>query len=632
MVPPATAAGFEMEGPFIRIRAKERTPSTGWLLPAHYPNSGRGSLGLRALGKKMYTDFYGFSDDPFALNPDPRFFFLTPNHRQVLSAMVRGISHRRGGILLTGEKGTGKTTFVQRLLQSLDPNITAISIYDPPESFDHLLEVILQRLRLPLGERSQKAMQREFTDYLSQGAGRHAQLAIIVDNAQELSKGFLEDLGRLRSPNHGRLQEVFVGRPEIEDKLASWDLRKLKQRIAIRCRLKPLTEEESLRYIEHRLGKVGGRVSETFIPEALSLICRYSGGVPETINTFCTQALWAGYSFSKKPVDSFLVREILEVSGILPPEKVTGEPFVEKIRAHLPIPRLKRTSFAEKLINVRRYLYGEVYGLAKNPFHDRPDPGFYFVTENCREIWNSILYGLGRKKGFILLTGESGVGKTTFLGLVSLYLSTRGRKKVIPLFHSPDSMEEILQTVLRNLGLPGKEESQSPMLSRINEELIRRSSQGESVAVLFDEAQNLKKEILEEILLWADFNPKMSGILQFVFVGDPEFEKKLADRDLLALEQRFEVRSRLLPFTLEESRDYIEYRLQRAGSNAAQVFTPRAMNLIIYHSSGIPRTLNQVCYEALWAGYTQFKEKVDLESVGGALVNLGLEKEETNPS
>ena len=579
------------------------------------------------MGKNGYKEFYGFSEEPFAVDPDPRFLFLTQNHRDALSLVGYGIQERRGFILLTGEKGAGKTTFIQQLLRTLDPNVKAISIYDPPESFDQLLEVILRSLKLPVGERSKRAMWRQFMDYISQGAGQQENLAIITDNAQKLSKEFLEELRELWNPNPGRLQGVFVGRPEIEDKLNSWDLRQLEQKIAIRCRLKPLTEEESLQYIEHRLNKVGGNISETFNPEALSLICRYSGGAPGTINAFCTQALWAGYSFSKKPIPPSLVKDILEDSGILLPEEPALVPVFEKPKAQPATPRVKGTSFAGKLLNIQKYLYGDFYGLNRNPFDGQPDPEFYFATENGREAWNSIICGVTRRKGFILLTGESGVGKTTLLALVSLYLSTRGQKKVIPIFHSPNSMEEILQTVLRNLGFPAKEESESSMLSRINEDLTRRSSLGETITIIVDEVQNLKKEILEDIRLLANFNPKTPKLLQVIFVGDLHFEKKLNTRGLLILNQRFEVRSRLLPFTLEESRDYIEYRLQRAGSTAPQVFTPRAMNLITSHSNGIPRTLNQVCYEALSVGYSQMKEKVDSENVREALVNLGLEKQ-----
>ena len=156
---------------------------------------------MGALGEKMfmYNDFYGFSEEPFALNPDPRFFLLTPNHKKVLELMVYGITERRGFILLTGEKGTGKTAFVQKLLQTLDPSIKAISIFQPPQSFDQLLEVILRSLKLPVGERKKGLLWQQFIDYISNGVGQDANLAIIADNAQELSKEFLEELRELEA-------------------------------------------------------------------------------------------------------------------------------------------------------------------------------------------------------------------------------------------------------------------------------------------------------------------------------------------------------------------------------------------------------------------------------------------------
>jgi general secretion pathway protein A len=574
----------------------------------------------------MFEDFYGLSEEPFALNPDPRFFFLTQAHSDVLKLMVYGIAERRGFILLTGEKGTGKTAFIQHLLQTLDPNTKAISFQQPPKSFTQLLEVLQQSLKLPLGERNKGAMLRQFNDYLSRGAGQHENLAIIADNAQDLSKEFLEELRLLWNPHPGRLQEVFVGRPEIENKLNSWELRQLKQRISIRCRLKPLTEDESLRYIEHRLNKVGGRIAEIFTPEALSLICRYAGGIPGNINTLCTQALWAGYNFSKKTVLPSFVEEILEDSGILIPEPPAAPPLVKKARFRPPAHRVKRASFAAKLLPNQENTYETFYGLKKTPFDSQPDPRFFFTTKNCTQVWDSLLYGIERRKGFILLTGESGVGKTTLIALISLYLSTRGQK-VIPIFNSPDNMEEIWQTLLRNLGLPEKEESKSTTLSRIDKDLIRRSSQGETITVIFDESQNLKREILEEIRLLSNSNPSTPKFLQLIFVGDSQFEKNLRGRKFLILNQRFEVRSSLLPLTPEESREYIEHRLQRAGSTASKVFTPRAVNLIVVHSSGIPRILNQVCHEALSVGYSQMKEKVDCENVREALVNLGLDNQ-----
>ena len=577
----------------------------------------------------MYHDFYGLAEEPFALHPDPRFFLLTQNYKEVLDLMVYGITERRGFILLTGEKGTGKTAFLQQLLQTLDPSIKAICIFQPPESFEQLLEVILRSLKLPVGERKKSSLWRQFIDYLSQEAGQDANLTIIADNAQDLSKEFLEELRELWNPKPGRLQEVFVARPEIEDKLNCRDLRQLKQRIALRCRLKPLTEEESHGYIDHRISKVGGHLSEIFLPDALSLICRHSRGIPGIINILCTKSLWAGYSISKRPVDSSLVKEILEDSGILPPEQSAIRPFAEKLKPPSAARRAKRISLGTRLHDVQKYSYGNFYGFSTHPFDPHPDPRFFFPTNNCKEVWDSIIYGITHKKGFSLITGESGIGKTSLAALFFLYFTTRGLKvKVIPIFNSPKNMEEILQAVLRNLGIPAPRENKSSMLSQLDENLIKRAEQDETVVLLFDEAQNLNREFLDEIRLIANSSPKRPRILQEIFVGDPQFERSLRSRNLSILNQRFEVRCRLMPLSPEESQNYIEHRLNRVGCTAAKVFSPRALSLITNCSNGIPRDLNRICNEALSVGYSQMKEKVDSANVHEALANLEMEKQE----
>lgn len=577
----------------------------------------------------MYKDFYGLSEEPFALNPDPRFFLLTQNHKEILDLMVYGITERKGFILLTGEEGTGKTAFIQQLLQRLSPNIKVVPIFHPPQSFDQLLEVILRGLKLPVGERKKSYLWRQFIDYISKEAGQDANLAIIVDNAQDLSKEFLEELRELWNPTPGRLQEVFVARPEIEEKLNCRDLRQLKQRIALRRRLKPLTEEEFLGYIDHRLNRVGGITHEIFLPEALSLIFRHSRGIPGIINILCTKSLWASYSISKIPVDSSMVKEILGDSGILPLERSAIRPFAEKPNILPTARRPQRTSFETRLHDIQKYSFENFYGFLTNPFDSHPDPRFFFPTKNCKEVWNSILHGITHKKGFGLLTGESGIGKTSLAALFFLYFATRGQKvKLIPIFDSPKNIEEILQTVLRSLGFPAPQENKSSMLSQLNENIIKRSEQDETVVLLFDEAQHLKKEILDEIRLFANSSPKRPKILQEIFVGDLQFEKRLRSMDLSALNQRFEVRCRLMPFSTAESQNYIEYRLNRVGNTAAKVFTPGALSLIANCSNGIPRNINRICNEALSVGYSQMKQKIDSGNVREVLVNLGTGKKD----
>jgi general secretion pathway protein A len=292
----------------------------------------------------MFKEFYGFSEDPFDPNSDSRFFFLTEQHRKILDSILYGITERREFILLTGETGMGKTTLIYQLLQRLTLNIKAIPIYQPPKAFAELLEVILQNLRLPLGERSEKTMWSQFIDYISEGSAQDSNFVIIVDEAQELSKELMEELRLLCNPCPGRLQEVLVGQPAIDDKLNSWDLRQLKQRFSIRCRLRPLNEGESQQFIEHRLSVVGSNISEIFTPEALPLICHYAEGIPLTINFLCTKALEAGYRLSKKPIDSSIVNEILKNAAIISEEPI-ALPGGERSKTQLPAPHAKRTAF-----------------------------------------------------------------------------------------------------------------------------------------------------------------------------------------------------------------------------------------------------------------------------------------------
>ena len=244
----------------------------------------------------MLDEFYGFSEEPFGLTPDPRFFFSTENHREVIDSLVYGIEERDGFVLLTGEIGFGKTTLIQQLLTVLGPAIQAIPIYHPGETFDGLLEAMLQELRLPLQRKDRSFMTSQLNDYLKQKSARNETVVIILDEAQNLSKEVMEELRLLcisdpREPR--RLKEVFVGRPQIEEKLRSVDLRQLNQRITTRCQLRPLTEEESWQYIEHRLNKVNKRAAEIFTSEAVSSICNYAKGIPRIINMVCHLALSA---------------------------------------------------------------------------------------------------------------------------------------------------------------------------------------------------------------------------------------------------------------------------------------------------------------------------------------------------
>jgi general secretion pathway protein A len=262
----------------------------------------------------MYCKFFSFAEKPFDVTPDPRFLFLTESHQEALSSMIYGIRERRGFISISGEVGTGKTTLIHHLLHNLDRKVKAVFLYQTQIPFEQLLKEILLELELPVGDGSKASLTRQLQEYLIQRLARDENLAILIDEAQNLSKEVMEELrmlSNLETPGSKLLQIVFVGQPELEAKLNSDDLRQLKQRIGIRRKIRPLTQEESRQYIDHRLRLVGSSSSEVFTPEAGSMICRHSKGIPRTINIVCDSAFLIGYGISRKKIDAKIIREVI---------------------------------------------------------------------------------------------------------------------------------------------------------------------------------------------------------------------------------------------------------------------------------------------------------------------------------
>jgi len=266
----------------------------------------------------MHKEFYGLKEEPLGLTPDPRFFFLTEDHKEIIDALIFTIAERDGLALLTGESGLGKTTLIQQMLLMLPSHIIAVPVFHPQKTFDELLEIILQQLNLLGQERDRNFMLSQFNDFLYQKSDRGEIITIIVDEAQELSAGVLEELRLLCNPDPRRprlLKEVFVGTPQLEEKLNFPELRQLNQRITTRRRLKPMTEDESWHYIMHRLTKAEKDASEIFTPEAILLICRNAKGIPQSLNTICHAALFIGYLLKQTRIDSPLIQKILPLFG-----------------------------------------------------------------------------------------------------------------------------------------------------------------------------------------------------------------------------------------------------------------------------------------------------------------------------
>jgi type II secretory pathway predicted ATPase ExeA/phage tail protein X len=253
---------------------------------------------------------------------------MTPQHKEALASMIYGIKERWGFISITGEVGTGKTTLLYTLLNNLTDKVKTVFIYHTDTTFKQLLKNILLELGVKVNHQDKLTLLRELNEYLINQLDHQVTVAVIIDEAQNLSKDVMEDirmLSNLETCKSKLLQLVLVGQPELEVKLNSEEMRQLKQRIVIRRHIKPLTFVESKQYIDHRLQLVGSSSSSVFTRDAISMICRYSKGIPRNINIICENAFLIGYSLSKKTITAQIIKEVInDMNGSSVPERPRG--------------------------------------------------------------------------------------------------------------------------------------------------------------------------------------------------------------------------------------------------------------------------------------------------------------------
>ncbi len=259
----------------------------------------------------MYTKFYGFSEKPFELTPNPRFLYPTPSHREALDSMIDSIKNRKGLISITGEVGTGKTTLIHTLLNSLDEKVKTVYIFHPTITFNELLETILLELDLEVVERTEAALLFRLVKYSSQ-LDADETIAIIIDEAQSLPEEVMDKIQIFSGLEPKAIQIVLVGQSEFEDRLSSESLGQLAQKIASKRQIRTLSEEESRDYVDHRLKLVGSSSFEAFTPEATSMICDYARGIPRIINVLCDNAFLTGYSLSQKRIGVGIICNVIK--------------------------------------------------------------------------------------------------------------------------------------------------------------------------------------------------------------------------------------------------------------------------------------------------------------------------------
>jgi len=265
-------------------------------------------------------------------------------------------------------------------------------------------------------------------------------------------------------------------------------------------------------------------------------------------------------------------------------------------------------------------MYLSFYGLTEKPFNPTPDPRFLHLTSGHREALAQLLYGTQERKGFIVLTGKVGTGKTLLLHTLCQRLG--GQTAISFVVTSTLPFDGLLEYVLADLGITKTGESRAQRLIALNHFLIERERAGQNTVLIIDEAQNLDIATLEQIRLLSNFETATHKLMQILLVGQPELKDRLNQPELRQLKQRVGLRCQIPPLTPAEIRGYILTRLRIAGARDLGLFVDSAVDRIAAYSGGIPRLVNIVCDHCLLIGYADNKRRIDRHIVDLAIEYL----------
>jgi len=287
----------------------------------------------------MYKNFYGLQENPFNVNPDPRFLYLTKQIEEALTGLMYGIQTRKGFITLTGEVGTGKTTLVNRILDWLHHRRARTAfLFNSRMNSNQLFDFILAEFDIPCESKSKSQQLLKLNHWLLDRYRQGETVVLIIDEAQNLTYPVLEEirlLTNLETSTEKLLQIVLSGQPELEEKLKLPQLRQLRQRVMLRCRTAPLSQEQTQEYIAERLRIAGASGELIFSPKAIETIHVYSLGIPRVINLLCEHSLVNGFVEQQRPIQPKIVEEVAhefqldEVEPIAPPggSKIDNEVY-----------------------------------------------------------------------------------------------------------------------------------------------------------------------------------------------------------------------------------------------------------------------------------------------------------------
>lgn len=266
----------------------------------------------------MYKQFYGLHDIPFSLAPDPKYLFRTESLLEVFANLQYGIENGKGIVVVTGEVGTGKTTILRSMLQSLDHSVLAAYIFNPLLSTPEFFDLLAGEFRMR--QQSSKAgMLRLLGDVLMSRHSQGLRTVLVVDEAHLLPLHLLEEIRLLLNFETNReklLQVILCGQPELHALLGQPELRQLKQRVSLNCSIKMLTPNETGEYIRWRLRIAGCTNENLFEPDAIKTVHRFSGGIPRIINNICDNALLTGFSEGSSRISAAVINDVVDVLDI----------------------------------------------------------------------------------------------------------------------------------------------------------------------------------------------------------------------------------------------------------------------------------------------------------------------------
>jgi general secretion pathway protein A len=271
----------------------------------------------------MYEAYFGLDERPFELTPNPRFLYMTAPHREALTTLEYGLSGRTGIAVLIGEAGTGKTTLVHAALHSQNTRQSlAVYLNNPSLTRDEFVEFLAAGFGLSAdAARSKTRCLYELTEVLAKRHQARHMSALVIDEAQCLPDVLLEEirlLANIESASEKLLSIILAGQPEFADRLNQSSLRQLKQRVGLRCALRPLRHDETTAYIAARIAVAGGKTERIFTREAIDTVHECAGGIPRTISVICDNALVTAFALDRRPVDTDVVLEVCRDFDFMP--------------------------------------------------------------------------------------------------------------------------------------------------------------------------------------------------------------------------------------------------------------------------------------------------------------------------